>query len=221
MSDYGFTERYRWSDEHVKDRVYEVASTQLGAVDIERAAPEHDRKGVDWWAIVPGRSRLGIDVKKRSADWPDVDIETVSVVEKGKPGWSVNPTYITDFVLWIWPRRSLLVSFPQLRVATQRHVAEWERLYPQRGRDGQVRNSSSDGRSWHTRNVYVPEAVLLDAIYPELQAISLLPAKDVWRALPQHCFTCGKEPTSRFGDGSPKYDCSHDPVPLVPLKDAS
>jgi len=37
MNDYSFEERYRWSDKEIIDRVYQVASKQLGATDVKRA----------------------------------------------------------------------------------------------------------------------------------------------------------------------------------------
>jgi hypothetical protein len=215
MNDYGFVERYRWADKEVVDRVYRAAVDRLGATDVKRAGERDDRGGVDFWATVPGRDPMGIDVKKRSSDWPDVCLETLSIVEKGIAGWAVDPHKRTDLLLILWPSRSLLVSYPQVRAATIAHREEWLRLYPQRDRAGRVRDTSTEGR-YHTQNVYVPEAVLLDAIYPELRSISLLPAKDVWRAMPRRCFTCGRPPVSRFPDGSPLYDCSHDAVTLLP-----
>lgn len=214
MSDYRFDERFAFS-EGERDRVFAIAREQLGAVDIKRASEQDDRRGVDFWAIVPNRPNIAIDVKRRSKDWPDVDIETWSNAEQGKPGWAADRSKITDYVLWLWPSRYLFVSYPQLRAALLRHMPEWERLYPQRGRAGRVRHTSTE-RKYHTKNVYVPEAVLLDALYPELQAVHLVPPKDVWRVLPQRCFTCGAAPTDRFADGSPKYSCSHPAVPLEP-----
>lgn len=217
MSDHGFVERYHWSDKEIADRVYQIASTQLGATDVKRAGEADDRKGTDWWAVIPGRPAISIDAKKRSADWPDVDLEIWSVVERHVPGWAMDPAKRTDLLLELWPSRSLLISYPQVRAATIAHWKEWLRLYPAQGRDGHARDTSTDGRRYHTRNVFVPEVILLDAIYPELRSISLLPPKDVWRAMPRRCFTCGREPVGRFHDGSPRYDCSHDPVLLVPL----
>ena len=220
MSDYGFVERFRWSQKNIADRVYEVASEQLGATNVREGTESDDRHGADWWAEVPHCGDVGIDIKKRSGDWPDVNLETRSVVERGVPGWAVSPKAgdATDYFLWLWPSRSLLLSAYQVRAATRRHRDEWERLYPQQGRDGMVRDTSTDGGRYHTRNVYVPELVLLDAMHPDLRTISSLPSKDVWRALPRRCFTCGRPPDGRFPDGSPSYRCTHPPIRLMPTE---
>ena len=144
--------------------MFVIASAQLGAIDVKRANADDDRHGTDFWAVVPKRSAISIDVEEEVRDWPDIDLEMYSVVETGEPGWAIDPNKRTDFLLFLWPKRSLLLSYPQVQAATIAHRVEWERLSAPRQEDGGRRPDTSTSGRYHTRNIHVPEIVLLDAI---------------------------------------------------------
>lgn len=157
-----FVAKYAYSDTAaIAERTRDIATRDLLAVSVTRAEREDDLRGVDFWArLVDGR-RVSIDVKLRGYDHGDVFLEVVSRTEEGKVGWALNERYITDFVLFLWKTRYLLVSYPQLRAALKNRLAGYVKRYG----TSQATSKGRDGVTWHTDNVGIPTARFLADMY--------------------------------------------------------
>jgi len=135
--------------------------------DVIRASEQEDRDGVDYWALRPPARRLGIDLKVRNRDYradgkDDLALETWSVWEQGKVGWTRDVTKNTDFICWYFldSGRFHLTSFPVLcRVFRARYDA-WLRDYGPEW----TQMSHDKGRSWTSKHIYVPRRVVEEAV---------------------------------------------------------
>lgn len=157
MARHDFATRYSEADDpDVIARVKEVLAYDLGAGRVERAAPEFDKRGVDFWAYLTGSNRQGVDLKLRKRDWGDALLELVSRMAEETPGWSVNEHYITDYVLFLWPKRHLLLPYPQLRQCALRNLAAYRKKY-----GVTPAASTSETSTWRTENVAIPEGRLM------------------------------------------------------------
>jgi hypothetical protein len=100
-----------------------------GAVAVRAADEAADRMGTDWWVDhVSGHSQ-SVDAKVREEDFArkgcdDLALETLSVVERNKVGWTLDETKRTDYILWLWKdtQRWCLVPFPMLCQVFKEHL---------------------------------------------------------------------------------------------------
>lgn len=156
MTIHQFERRFAEADEpEVVERVREILKRDLDAEDVIRATPDEDRRGVDWWAERACGRRQGVDLKARRVDWGDVHIEYVSRAAEGKPGWTVDRSKITDYVLWLWPKRYLLLPFPLLQATVRRNLATYRANYASADA-----KSSSASATWKTQGLGIPIGVL-------------------------------------------------------------
>ena len=128
-------------DPHCAARIKANLRARFHAVDVRGPCDgEVDRAGTDYWVdrVDPLRS-LSIDVKVRSEDYAvknpprdDLALETWSIVETKKIGWTRDPKKHTDFVFWFWKDtgRYLIVAFPPLCKAFAKRWEEWLARYP-------------------------------------------------------------------------------------------
>lgn len=194
MSNYDWEERRRAAEDELLnrlggvDRLFRILRRRLAPVeDVRRADLHDDRLGVDYWAIRPVGSRpLGIDIKCREEDYNDLLLEFVSNTATGSLGWTLNPKYITDFVLYLWPENEVLISYPQLRAAAVEHMDEWRQRYPEKA------NQTTTGGQYRTRWIAVPDPVVYEGIGyrvagPALTTTSAAPAGP-------HCPKCQAPP---------------------------
>lgn len=168
MTVYGFQEQLRWSEGIVanEDDLTRILRSRIpGCIEVERAALSDDRQGTDYWAHRDhGLRPLSIDLKARSEDpmetrgLDDVALETWSVIEHRKPGWTRDETKQTDYILWLWQptKRFLLVPFPALCKCFQHYWRTWCNEY------GPPYTQDSGG--WHSECVFVPRSVLLEKL---------------------------------------------------------
>jgi hypothetical protein len=190
MSNYDFHERRRAAEEKLLerlggvDRIWRILSRRLAPLENVRRADLHDDLlGVDYWAIRPTGSRpLGIDIKCREEDYNDLLLEFVSNSATGSPGWTINRTNITDFVLYLWPESDVLISYPLLRAATVEHLDEWRTRYPESS------NHTTTGGDYRTRWIAVPDPVVYQSIGYRVTG----PALTVTTAEPVHGPRCPK-----------------------------
>lgn len=140
-----------------------------GAVNVQAAATENDKQGVDWWVEMSTARHLAIDAKVRESDWasthPDEDdlaLESWSVVEKSVPGWTRDASKRCDYVLWLWKdtKRFCLIPFPMLCRVFSNHWREWCRTY-RTARQHTPRESGG----YHSECVFVPRREVWAAIY--------------------------------------------------------
>jgi hypothetical protein len=170
MNAYGFRERLAMS--HGMARGAQVAEIILrnipGALNVQAAHPLNDRHGTDYWVEHSSGRHLSVDCKVRAQDWKprgrdDLAIETWSVIEAGKIGWSRDQDKRTDFVLWFWvdTGRWCLVPFPMLCAVSQARWQEWKARY----QTAQQKTPGGPGGSWTSECVFVPRPELWREIY--------------------------------------------------------
>jgi len=138
-----------------------------GAIGVERSGKLDDRNGTDWWVNRGGNTDLSIDAKVRFKDYKpmgsdDLALETYSVMETQKPGWTRDSRKRTDYILWLWQDtgRWVIMPFPLLCSAMQRRWKQWIKAYrcaPQETTDG--------SREWHSECVFVPRMEVWREIY--------------------------------------------------------
>ena len=162
---YGFAERLGMShgaaigvgvEEILKDNV-------PGAWNVRRASEQDDRSGTDFWVERGCGESLSVDCKIRSQDWSlkgcdDLALETWSVIERGKVGWTRDSAKRTDYVLWFWKDtgRWCLIPFPMLCKVFAAKWEAWTRKY----KTVQQRTDT-----YHSECVFVPRRVVWAAIY--------------------------------------------------------
>lgn len=156
-----FKRHYDAADKpEIQARVTEILMRDLDALQVERATVEEDRRGVDFWAFRACGRKQGVDVKVRRRDWGDVHVEFVSRVAEQKPGWTVDRDKLTDYVLYLWPKRHLLLPFPQLQAAVRRNEATYRAEYA-----AADASSSSVSGTWDTEGRGVPVGRLFRDIF--------------------------------------------------------
>lgn len=134
------------------------------AVAVTRASIEQDKTGVDFWVTLKNNKRIGIDVKIRDHDFgkDDLALETWSVIETGKVGWTRDPQKQTDYIVWYWKdtKRYCIVPYLLLRKAFIQHWQAWRALYK-----SALQTTRQNGAVWQSECVFVPRNVVWRAIY--------------------------------------------------------
>ncbi len=155
----------------VQDDVAAILRREIpGAVAVHQADPSNDRLGTDYWVEHARGTHLAVDVKLRREDWAakpeperadDLALETWSVVEKHKIGWTRDNTKRMDFVLWLWQDtgRWCLLPFPVLCQVFQEKWQEWAAEY------GVQRQYTREYGGYHSECVFVPRMVVWDGIF--------------------------------------------------------
>lgn len=138
-----------------------------GAVAVHSAHECNDRAGTDWWVETRGGGFLSIDAKVRSEDWApkgfdDLALETWSVVEAEKVGWTRDHTKRTDYVLWLWvdTGRWCLVPFQMLCAVFADNWQEWAKQHKTRRQ-----HTPGHGGGYHSECVFVPRRDVWASIY--------------------------------------------------------
>jgi hypothetical protein len=141
-----------------------------GAVAVHPAHESNDRRGTDFWVEHERGDHLSVDVKARSEDWAakpepqradDLALETWSVVESGKVGWTRDPSKRSDYVLWLWQDtgRWCLLPFPMLLAVFQEKWRAWGEQY------GTHRQHTPQYGGYHSECVFVPRETVWEEIY--------------------------------------------------------
>lgn len=147
----------KFSREHLA-RVTDVLRRRMGAVDVTVATEQEDRfHGIDYWATLSGTNRVSVDLKVRQENYGDLLLEILSDTDRLKPGWTIDRTKRTDYILYLWPGSDSLVPYPPLRTVTLAKRAEWKVMY-------RTVVATSDEHSWRTTSLAVPDRVVWDAI---------------------------------------------------------
>ncbi|MFC1762238.1 hypothetical protein ACFL6U_09170 [Planctomycetota bacterium] len=148
-----------------------LAENIPGALQCHQAAPVNDRRGTDFWVEHARGDHLSVDVKIRTTDFSvhpnpniradDLALERWSVVDKRIPGWPLDDTKRTDFVLWFWvdTGRWFLCPFMPLVAAFRANVHTWYRTYPVH------RQTTDDFGGYSSEIILVPRKVVWDAMY--------------------------------------------------------
>ena len=141
-----------------------------GCTSVTRSTGTEDRSGVDWWAMLRGGHKVGVDGKTRregcSCFWngePELALELWSVVEKRKTGWTLDESKTTEYVFYYWPpsdtRLVFLIPFQLLRKAFRENLTTWFRDHK-----SDVQKSRMGDLRWHSQAVFVPASVVMCAV---------------------------------------------------------
>jgi hypothetical protein len=166
-----FNERMRMSDGvAATDDVRTILVGEIpGAVSAVRASNVNDRQGVDWWVEMSTARHLAVDVKVREHDWaathPDEDdlaLETWSVVESQKIGWTRDESKRCDYILWLWQdtRRFCLLPFPMLCRVFNDQWRSWTKQFKTKRQ-----KTSWNSGTYHSECVFVPRREVWAEIY--------------------------------------------------------
>jgi hypothetical protein len=168
---YSFGERLQMSQGKVTGaKVDAILIANIpGALNVIPAHTHNDRSGTDWWVEMRGGNFLSVDAKVRSKDWlhngkDDLALETWSVVEARKVGWSRDINKRTDYVLWLWQDsgRWCLVPFQMLCAVFDKNWQFWRTEF----QCNQQHTPSASG-GYHSECVFVPRRFLWAEIYRE------------------------------------------------------
>ncbi len=179
MKDFDFLEQRKTADtdlarslilKHLRQRFPEVLS-------IQRAALENDKQGADFILEFRHCQFRLVDAKVRSKDYarlgqPDICLEIWSNEQRKVPGWAIDDSKLTDYVLFAWTdtERAALFDYRMLRAVVKAHISAWQRSY----RTAQQRTTHASG-SFTSSVIFVPGASLAEAI-ADWQAGSMLAA---------------------------------------------
>src|SRR3990167_1888673 len=105
--EYGFDDRLALSQGVSKGASVEtiILANLPGACSVTSSHKTNDRNGTDWWVEIQGGHHLSVDAKVREEDWAakpapqkadDLALETWSVIERNKVGWTRDRTKRTD-----------------------------------------------------------------------------------------------------------------------------
>jgi hypothetical protein len=169
VATYRFDERLVMSSGHIAAAsIDNVLLNQIpGALSVSRASLQDDKNGTDWWVTRSCGRDLSVDAKVRSVDWrsthPDDDdlaLETWSVVERQRPGWTWDAKKQTDYILWLWrdTGRFCLVPFPMLCGVFMEHREDWSTTY-------RVATQFTPDSQYHSQCVFVPRKVVWRTIF--------------------------------------------------------
>lgn len=140
-----------------------------GSLNAYPAAPANDRIGIDWWVEMPNGKHFAIDVKVRKEDWAathpnedDLALETWSVVENRKIGWTRDTFKRCDYVLWLWvdTKRYCLIPFPMLCKVFATNWREWSQRFKVK-----QQKTRGLGPDYHSECVFVPRHLIWAEIY--------------------------------------------------------
>lgn len=134
-----------------------------GAVNVIGANQRDDLTGVDYWVIMSSGTRFGVDCKVRAEDWAtrgadDLALETWSMIEQSRVGWTRDDKKKTDYVLWLWrdTGRWCLLPFVPLRTVFSRNWQRWATVY------GVKRQAN---KNYTSECIFVPRRIVWRAIY--------------------------------------------------------
>lgn len=137
-----------------------------GAVHVYPARQKDDKNGTDWWVTHRSGYALSVDCKIRSTDFlpkgcDDLALESYSVVEHKKPGWTRDDRKRTDYVLWLWSdtRRWCLVPFPMLCAVYSQRWQLWRTKYRTE------RQYTPEYGGYYSECTFVPRKVVWREIY--------------------------------------------------------
>ncbi len=166
---YEFNERLNMSQGVSESRSVEsiLKENIPSALTVHQAHFANDRNGTDWWVECEAGKFLSVDCKVREKDflklkgWDDLALETWSVVEKEKIGWTRDTSKQTDFVLWLWKDtgRWLLIPFQMLCRVFRDNWKRWTSEFRVE------RQYTPNHGGYHSECVFVPRQLLWQCIY--------------------------------------------------------
>jgi len=167
MNQSQFKDKLEWSQrDNIKDAIEKVFRHVFADYNGFSIAPEQlDRQGVDFIVERSQRPSAYVDGKIRELDplekWghDDVALESYSVVEDQIIGWTLDMNKQTEYVLWLWPSRWLILDYKQLRHVAVELMATWKIRFKVAQQE-----TTKDGRTYHSECVFVPIIEITKAI---------------------------------------------------------
>ena len=132
---------------------------------VTKAAPDEDRRGVDYWVSTP-RGRIGLDLKLRRKDYGAARGGSIDCVielgSHGTGGWLLKAVGV-GLILFACQdtHRVALFNTAQLRTAVLLNLGRW--IADGRAREIET-TSHRDGQFWTSRAVIVSADLLTQAI---------------------------------------------------------
>lgn len=138
------------------------------SIDVTKSDDFDDKNGTDWWVTRKYNQPLSIDLKAREKDFKDgnknddLALETWSIVESNKIGWTRDPSKNTDYILWFWKdtKRWCMLPFPMLCRVFSLNWQDWRSKYKTRKQATEVYGQIA----YHSECVFVPRQVVWDSI---------------------------------------------------------
>lgn len=168
MIQYEFNEKLKASEGVCTSANIEkiVLENIAGSVAVNKSHAVNDRSGTDWWVECRNGTHLSIDAKVREQDWSlrgfdDLALETFSVVEKNKIGWTLDHNKRTDFVLWLWKDtgRWCMIPFPMLCTVFTEKKDDWTNRFKV------AKQYTPNHGGYHSECVFVPRDEVWSEIY--------------------------------------------------------
>lgn len=166
---YGFGDRLEMSQGvSENESISAIVKNNIpSALAVYQAHFANDRNGTDFWVECESGKFLSVDCKVREKDFIEVNgcddlaLESWSVVEKNKVGWTRDTSKQTDFVLWLWKDtgRWLLVPFQMLCKVFSDNWKEWRREFKT------ARQYTPNHGGYHSECIFVPRALVWKRIY--------------------------------------------------------
>ena len=141
-----------------------------GAVNVIKAHTLNDKRGVDYWVELVSGKMISIDCKIRDKDFgqDDLALETWSVKEQQKIGWTRDESKMADYIVWFWKdsRRYAIVPFLLLCRIFQERWQEWLHSY----KNATQATITAHGK-YHSECVFVPRRVVWGAMYHKFSGV--------------------------------------------------
>lgn len=112
-----------------------------------------DDKGIDFY-IFSLETKIKVDVKirNRCSYNKDVALEIWSNIEKQKPGWTLDDTKLTDYIVWIWQDNNYyFVDFKKLKRIFKKYKEKWMNDYY-----SPTQCTTNHNYIYHSQCVFVP-----------------------------------------------------------------
>jgi len=124
---------------------------------------EEDKIGIDYWVILQNKKRLAVDAKVREIDYlkKDVALETWSIIENKKVGWTLDSEKKTDYIIWFWKDTASWCLFPfqLLKKVFEDKKDEWRASYRHA-----IQKSDENSQEWHSECIFVPKEIIWQEI---------------------------------------------------------
>jgi hypothetical protein len=137
-----------------------------GALAFRRAHETNDRAGADVIVEFPHCQFRFVDLKVRTCDYrargkADVALEVWSNRERGTPGWALDESKVTDWLLFVWvdTGRMLMLDARAVRAVTKSNLRRWQAV-------NQCADQQTVGRAgnYSSNVIFVPTDDLVELV---------------------------------------------------------
>lgn len=170
-----FNQKLRYSLGEQQKFDHEILKKHIPFCDkVEKTDIETDRTGVDYVATLRGGAVIYIDAKTRekgcSKYWngePELAIETWSVVEQKKVGWTFKENSNVDYILYTFPesdcKEYFFIPFQLLRKVAVENYRAWTKKY---------KPKFQANKDYRSQAMFVPASVVLNAIEEAMKGVA-------------------------------------------------